>query len=529
MVTINQLMSWKPGTLTTVSDTLVRRRKALVDLQDEITGAKPPVTWVAGSAGGARVEHEKLRLRLNDLVAEVSDVAINLDDAQARITRAKNDLRDALATARTQGLDVDHETGRVKDPRTYTEDEQGERDAMATQVHQVAEDVDNALKDAQEADLDLATALQAAAKGTTEGGSGTLGQAAAQTPTRMDHISPERLAEILGDQVTINTITAYLEMEAEIGSFDFQGKVQGEYRVTADGTTFLALHLEAGLGREISVGGASADASAGGTTDLELKFDSPGAAQEFLHNLKDKALQDVGFWDAATGQAPAIVAGNVARYVEAQDVDSFRVGVYGSAKGEFDTPWARGAIEGRAEAYVDLAKDQVGLKLEGKADAELGHEGSGYDAAASMAGEVKIDKNGHLDSLTLTGKMSGTAANDRLGLDMPPHTSTGAGVDVQLTVDSKNPAIGDIKKAFEAGDIDRAKDLALDNGQLVVRQTTIEKYAVEDHDVDFGVGEVKIGWGASGETANQLWFRPAGDRQVMQIDPRILPVNGGGH
>ena len=114
---------------------------------------------------------------------------------------------------------------------------------MATQVHQVAEDVDNALKDAQEADLDLATALQAAAKGTTEGGSGTLGQAAAQTPTRMDHISPERLAEILGDQVTINTITAYLEMEAEIGSFDFQGKVQGEYRVTADGTTFLALHL----------------------------------------------------------------------------------------------------------------------------------------------------------------------------------------------------------------------------------------------------------------------------------------------
>lgn len=525
MVTINQLLTWKPATLSTVADTLVRRRKALVALQDEIDGGKPPQTWVAGSAAGARAEHEKLRLRLLDLVAEVSDVAVNLDDAQARITRARSDLHDALSAARAKGLDVDRETGRVKDPRTYTEDQQSERDSMATEVDRIAGDVDAALQDAQQADIDLASALKGAADGTTEGGTGSLDQAAVQTPTRMDHMTPEDLAKLLGDQVTINTITAYLEMEADIGSFDFQGKVQGEYRVTADGTTFLALHLEAGLGREISVGGSSADASAGGTTDLELKFDSPEKAQAFLAGLKDKALDDVGFWDAATGQAPALVAGNVARYVEAQDIDSFRVGAYASAKGEFDTPWARGAIEGRAEAYVDLAKDQVGLKLEGKADAEVGATGSGYDAAASLAGEVKIDENGNFDSLTLTGKMSALAANERLGVSMPPDTSTGAGVDVQLTVDSKNPALADIKKAFEAGDVDRAKDLALDNGQLLVRQTTIEQYKVEKHDVDFGVGEVKVGWGASGETANQLWFRPAGENQVLQIDPRVLPVN----
>ena len=527
MVSINELLQWKPGALGDVADVLTRRRRTLVDLQDEIDGAEPPPTWVAGAASGARTTHEKLRLRLLDMAAEVSDVTVNLDDAQTRIKAAKHDLEDALATARARGFKVDHATGSVEDPKVYEETEEHQRMAAAGAVRIVADDLSAALQAAQEADLDLASSLQAATDGKIDGGTGGLDDAVEQLPTRMDHLSPEQLAALLGDEVTINTITAYLELEAEIGSFDFQGKVQGDYRVTADGTTYLALHLEAGLGREISVGGAEADASAGGTVDLELKFDTPEEAQTFLRNLKDRALDDVDAWDALTGDAPYEVARNVAEYVQEQDIDSFRTGVYVSATGEFDTPWARGAVEGRAEAYIDWATDQAGLKLEGSADAELGEKDSGYDAAASMSGEIKINSNGDFDSLTLEGKMSAVAANDTLGIAMPPSTSTGAGVDVQLVVNSDNPALDDIKAALSAGDVGRAKDLALENGTMIARETLIEKYAEEDHEVDFGIGDVKVGWGASGETATQIWYREAGHHEVLQIDPGMLPVNQG--
>lgn len=532
MVTINELTKWDPAALGTAADALVRKRKALTDLQDEIDGAKPPPTWVAGSASGARAAHEKLRLRLLDLVAEVSDVSINLDDAQARITAAKNDLGHALSAAKAKGLEVDHATGRVSDPRTYSEDQEDQRNAMATEVSRVAHDVDAALMAAQEADLDLAKALSSAVEGKTDGGTGDLAHAAVQTPTSMDHLTPEQLAKMLGENVTIDSISAYLEVEAEFGSFDFKGKAQGDYKVAADGTTFLSLHLEGGLGREIEVGKedgvqASASASAGATSDLELRFKTPEEAQEFLRNFKDVAFDDVNGWDAVTGQAAPEVAENVANYIKKQDISSFKVGVYGEAEGELKTPWAQGAIKGRADAYYDTIQDVVGLKLEGSATGAVGPQGEQDEAAAALSGEIKM-KHGDFDSMTLTGKVSATLANQRMGLALPPHTSTGAGVEVQLVVDKDNPALDDIKTALGAGDVGRAKDLAFENGTVYAKETTIEQYKDQtaDHEVDLGpLGKGKLKYGVTGETANQLWYRPAGRHQVIAIDPHTLPVN----
>jgi hypothetical protein len=210
-----------------------------------------------------------------------------------------------------------------------------------------------------------------------------------------------------------------------------------------------------------------------------------------------------------------------------QDISSFRTGVYVSGEMEFDQPWARGAVEGRAEAYREWAKGEegYGLKIQASAGAELGGKDSGYNAAASLSGEVQIHDNGDFKKLTLSGQMSGTAANEKLGLNLPPGSSTGQGVDVELTVDEDNPALADIKSAMADGDLGRAKDLALDNGELVVRQTTIAEIASEEYEIDLKVAEAEVKYGASAETANHIWYREAGNSTVVSVDPSKLPVN----
>lgn len=527
MTTVAELQSWKPGSLGTLADTLSQKRKKLVDLQDEIDGAEPPPTWVAGSASKARTTHEKLRLRLLDLAAEVADVTVNLDDAQARIKVAQDSLEDALGAARAKGFTVDRSTGTVKDPQVY--DDPLLRNAAMKDVQAIADDIDAALMAAQEADLDLKSALVSAEQGKVDGGTGTLdGAVNSQLPTRMDGMSDEELAALLGDEVTIHTISAYIELEAELASFEFEGAASADYKVMADGTVVMALHLEAGLGREISVGKAEADVSAGGTTDLELKFDSPEEAQRFLEQLDEEALSDIGVGDVINGSAPADVAANVARYVMEQDVKSFKTGVYAAGEMEFDTPWAEGEIKGRGEAYYDWATDEVGLKLEASGDVSVGGKDSGYDAAAKLGGEIVYGKDGTFHEFKLSGKLDAVVANEKLGVAMPANTGTGTGFDVELKIDDKNPAVDDIKAAISAGEFDRAKDIALDNGQLVMRQTVIEDYGTAEHEYDIKVAKLEVEAGARGETATQVWFREAGHREVVNVPVSKLPANSGG-
>lgn len=519
MVSIAQLLDWKPAAIGEVADDLSRRRRTLLDAQDEVDGAEPPSTWMAGSASQARAAHERLRLRVLDLAAEISDVTVNLDDAANRVRSAKQALQSALGAARAHGFEVDHDTGTVKDPRTYDEDQEQERLDAAAQVQAVAADIDDALQAAQEADLDLAAALAGAEAGKVDGGTGTLAHAVEQVPTSMDGISGPALAEMLGGEISLHTISAFLDVKAEVGGFEVAGKAKAEYKVMLDGTVVMALHLEAGLGREIDVGeSGSAGVGAGATTDLELKFDSTEEANAFLAQLRDRAT-DVDAGDFITGQVGTTIARNVADLVMKQDVDSFRVGAYVSGNAALDSPWARGAVEGRAEVYVDTVKDYVGMKISGGATAELGAEKDpSAHAAAALSGDLKINTDGSFNSLTLQGRLEGDVANSRLGLNMPTGTGTGGAVDVQLKVDDKNPALDDIQTALSAGEMGRAKDLALQHGELIVKTTSIETYSDKVHDYDVGFAELDLKYGASGETTNQVWYRRAGYDEVYRYD-----------
>ncbi|GAB3988276.1 hypothetical protein [Nocardioides marmoraquaticus] len=528
MVSIAELLQWKPETLGEVADTLVRKRLKLMQLQDEIDGGEPPSTWVAGSAGGAHTTHGRLRDRLNDLVAEVSDVAVNLDDAQVRITTAKQSLEEAMLVAQTKGFTVNRTTGRVEDPREDLDPTEAYTSRM--DVSAVAADIDAALQAAGEADLDLAAALNSAVKGETDGGTGSLADAAVQTTERMDQMSDEELAEMLGGDVALHTISAYLEAELELATWELEGKAEAEYTVMADGTVKMKLALEAGLGREISVGGGSADVSGGGTTELELTFDSPEEAQEFLDGLDDAAF-DLGWRDGFN--APAAVATNVAEYVMEQDVSSFKTGIYGQGEFEFETPLARGALEGRVDAYYDWAEEKYGLKIgvSGEADVgqvDEGQQGTGYGVAAGLEGELTITKDGDFDALKLRGELDATAANENLGITAPPGSSSGMGVDVELLIDKNNPHYDEIEGALTDGDIDRAKDLAFQYGEMTARTTVTESIASDEIEIDAGpVGGVEVNYGADAETATQIWHREPGRSEVVEIDPTRLPAYTG--
>jgi hypothetical protein len=522
MVSIAELLDWQPSTLGTVADALVRSRKQLVDLQDEVDDATPPWSWAGGAGDRARTAHERLRLRLLDMAAEVSDVAVNLDDADGRLAGAKRSLEDALTAARTQGFTVDHVTGTVTDPQTY--DDEGLAAHAHRRVREIADDISAALTAADRADADLASALRAAARGRVDGGTGSLADAVVQLPTSMDDLSQAELVALLGGDIAVSTISAFVSADVEVASFDLEGRAEGKYVVMADGTVKMSLALEAGLGRGISVNGTEAEVSAGGTTELELAFDSVDDAEAFLAGLDDATLEFDGLGDYLSPTTTVI--DNVADYVMEQDISSFKTGVYGKGVVAIESPILDGAAEGRIDAYYDWAAEQYGVKVTAGVEGDLGSSDSGYAARAQLTGEVKLNNEGAFDELSLKGEMQGSLLNERLGVDIPG-SRTGQGFDVELKVTSDNPAREQIEAAVGRGDLDEAVGLALDNGRVVVRQTTVETIEHEEHGVDLGFAQGDIEYGATAETANQIWVRRPGTDNLVPLDPTVVAANTG--
>lgn len=338
-----------------------------------------------------------------------------------------------------------------------------------------------------------------------------------QLPYDLRSLSPEELKEI-ADGVAIDTLKGYIEAEIELATWKVEGKAAAEYKVMADGTVVMSLLLEAGLGREISLKGPEVNASGGVSTQLELTFGSPQEAAEFLDGLDDAAF-DLK-WHEAT-HAPDAVARNVAEYVlDGNNVTGFKAGIYGQASGEFDHAIGRGELEGRIDGWYDVVKDEYGLKLSASVEGELGEEDSGYSGTGNLSGEVTLDGDREFDQLKLTGAISASAANEKFGVTLP-NTSTGQGVDVELLVTKDDPGYEQIADAVRGGDMERAADLAVDSGRVVIRQTTVETLADEEHGVDVGpIGEVAVKYGATAEHANQVWVRQPGTNY-------LVPINAG--
>lgn len=251
MVTIAQLQSWSPATLSAVADVLIKRKRGLEDLQDEIDAAKPPASWQQGNSAAARTQHTMLRDRLNDMAAEVARVAAEYDIAAAEIKAAKADLEQWLETARAKGYDVSSEGGDVvvRDP---TPPVVGGRGAPSVPVEpvtgptpeEVATGLAAALKRAQAADSALARALSAAHLGTVDGGTGSVadagvrGQGAAMT--LQEQIDYVRTADGIPPEVM-----KYISSEAQQALADeVAGDIHGEEHDPDRGTVTILQNLQ---------------------------------------------------------------------------------------------------------------------------------------------------------------------------------------------------------------------------------------------------------------------------------------------
>lgn len=521
MPTVTELLGWQPDKLAELADDLFASRRRLKGLQDEIDTGKPPESWDAPAAPSARGDYEDLHQRLNDIAAQVSDLAVSVEETASEVRAARSALQDALTEASGQGFSVNRQTGEVTAPAIPAESFPGdpraqnsenlrvdrEEKARDKKVDAIAAEIDHALERAEFADAGLAVAMESSISYAVRGGDGDIDEAIkSQAPPSLDKMTPEEIAKVLGGEISIETISAYLEAKIPIykGIFADVG-IKADYRVMLDGRVVMNLHAEGGLGAMLGQTGKNASVSGGGTADLGITFDSKEEAEKFLSGLED-ASKEV-----------SIIAGKpvfngVAEYINQENVTSRRGGFYGEAGFEFDTRYAKADGEGRIEGYHDEEQDEYGFKIEGSFKGVAhgsGDTGVGGSASVSLAGEAKTDGNGRLKEVSFSGAASGGIMNEKLGGDLPG-VSAGTNVDVELKMKRDNVMWSEMNEAMRSGDVDRSTDIAMDHGQVIIRHTKIT-----DGSVDFGAGEA----GTDATSTTAAWVRDENSRELVAVDP----------
>lgn len=180
MLTYEKLMSWRPDALSSTADQLNADRKRFIDLQDEIDQGKPPESWIGQAATSANSTYPRLSNDLNDLVAEVSPVIQALDDAASTIKSSQDHAQTTMTTIESRGWIAKFSSGGVEvsdpSPRDDLTDDQAKE--LASVMQGFADDLQDALDKADQADADLAAVLGNVRAGTYDGGNGSIEQAA---------------------------------------------------------------------------------------------------------------------------------------------------------------------------------------------------------------------------------------------------------------------------------------------------------------------------------------------------------------
>lgn len=527
MVTIAELLAWQPKVIDGLAEHLLDKRKILLRLQDEIEDARPPESWRSLAAASAWKYYDQRRIQLNDLAAQVSDLAVTAKETGTEVKGAQEDLHGALNLAAGEGYSVDRHTGEITPPRVMlppdpniTEPSVQQADMkrrkaavereQAAREEELDELIDQALKRAEWADVGLAEAMASVTSGDTRGGSGSIGEAvSSQLPPSLDDLSPEEIVELLGNEIAVETVMSYLEGNIPIYqsvTADFAGAAT--YKVMQNGQVRMSLHMDTGIGLRGKGESVEGGVGVGGFTDFEITFDSKEEADEFLAGLDD-AAKDV------TMVAGRPMPTGLGAYIGEQNVTSSRVGLYGEGNFGFKTPYASGGVDGRAEGWYDEKNNEFGVKVEASVDGAGGHPDTGVKVggSADFAGEVKVRDNGAPREVTLSGALTGAIANDKLGLNIPG-IGSGGGADVELKMDDSNAMWGEMRQALDSGDMSRAAEIAMDHGQVVARATTVTTN-------DQGIGVAAAG--SESTSSQHAWVRPANTQDFVAVDPSTKP------
>lgn len=202
MTTIDELLGWDPAALGTAAEGLNADRKALVDLQDEMDAGRPPTTWQGQAATAAGESHDKLYDRLADLVAAVSPVVGALDTAQADISAAQEAVRSAKSTISGEGWILQESGGSVTVSAPPASGGSGggvlgavDKAADQARMTALAQQIADALQQADDADTQLASVLRGAKTGRYDAGDGTLANAA--LPPNLRGLTDQQLVDYL--------------------------------------------------------------------------------------------------------------------------------------------------------------------------------------------------------------------------------------------------------------------------------------------------------------------------------------------
>lgn len=529
MVTIAELLDWRPDVIDALAEYFYDKRKIVLRLADEVHDARPPETWVGLGTVGAWRAYDIKRIELNDLAAQVSDLAVTLKETGNEVKGARDDLHSVLHLASGEGYTVNHKSAEITPPRISLPPDPRLKDPSLQQLDldsrvaavekeqearmaEFAELIGKALDRAEWADAGLAKAMEYVRAGKTKGGSGTIEEAvASQLPPSLDQLTPTQIATLFGDQIAVEAVMEYIEGNIpvnELLTLDFGGSAG--YRVMQDGTVKMSLHVEAGVGVRLAEGQPlDGGIGAGGFTDFEIAFDSEEEAKAFLAGL-DEAARDV----TMVAGRPRLTG--LGEYIAREHVTSSRVGGYGKGDFGFETPYVEGGVDGRGQGWYDEKNQEYGVSVEASIGGMAGHPETGVKAGASvgLSGEVKTDLHGKPKEVTLSGAITGEIANSKLGLNIPGVGAGGSG-DVELKMNRDNVMWGEMNEALRKGDMSRAAEIAVDHGQVIFRST-----AVATGDQDFGVAEAG---GTSVET-KQAWVRPANTREFVSVSPDVRPA-----
>lgn len=148
MVSWGEVSRWSPGKVGEIGDTLVKERKTLTGLQEELDDAATPEEWVGDAAEAAREKAKRYREELEDYVAGLSALITRIDGAEASIKQLRTAIADAEELAGAT-FDIDdngvvHELGPDLDlpGDTAPSDRRVQLEAMVEQILRAAEDID---------------------------------------------------------------------------------------------------------------------------------------------------------------------------------------------------------------------------------------------------------------------------------------------------------------------------------------------------------------------------------------------------
>ncbi|WP_307870617.1 alpha/beta hydrolase [Saccharopolyspora endophytica] len=175
---------WNADRLDAVHSDLGKRRDDLINLQDELDGARNPDGWTGEAAQRSAEQHRRLLEDMRSLVAEVATVRAAVATAADDVTALKHRVDTTDHEAQAHGFQIT-EDGGVRDvapPENVPGDQLEQVKAERTRVRDdLVTEIEKILDQAEAIDAELAKALTAADKDQIKPGKGTSLADAAET------------------------------------------------------------------------------------------------------------------------------------------------------------------------------------------------------------------------------------------------------------------------------------------------------------------------------------------------------------